>query len=175
MADGGTGGSVTERAFEAAGADPRLLRDAFGRFATGVTVVTIAGPDGPMGFTANSFSSLSLDPPLVLWAPARSSSRFAPFAAARHFVIHILGADQADLCSRFARSGAAFDGLPFDWNSESVPVLPHTLARFECEQHATHEGGDHLIVVGRVLRAALRDGPPLVFARGCYGDFTGRG
>lgn len=173
MADGGTGG-VTERVFEAEGADPRHLRDAFGRFATGVTVVTIGGPDGPMGFTANSFTSLSLDPPLVLWAPARSSSRFAPFAAARHFAIHILAEDQIDLCRRFARSGAGFDGLSFEMNPEGVPVLPQALARFESVQHATHEGGDHLIVVGRVLRAAWRDGAPLVFSGGRYGAFADR-
>lgn len=172
MADGGTGGGMSETGFDAAKADPRLLRDAFGRFATGVTVVTIAGPEGPMGFTANSFSSLSLDPPLVLWAPAKSSSRFAAFATARHFAIHILADDQIDLCRRFARSAGSFDGLAHDTTPEGLPVLPQALARFECVQHATHEGGDHLIVVGRVLRAAFRDGRPLIFATGNYGAFA---
>lgn len=152
-------------------ADPRPLRDALGRFATGVTVVTIAGPDGPMGFTANSFSSVSLDPPLVLWSPAKASSRFAHFAAARHYAIHVLHAGQTGLIQRFARGGAGFDGLTVQRNDEGVPLIGDALARFDCERHATHEGGDHLIIVGRVLRAAVADGVPLVFSQGRYGSF----
>lgn len=174
VADGSTG-PMGETRFEAAAADPRLLRKAFGRFATGVTVVTIAGAEGPQGFTANSFTSLSLDPPLILWAPARASSRFAPFAGAGHFALHVLAEDQADLCRRFARAGAGFDGLSHTINAEGVPVLPQTLARFECAAHAAHDGGDHLIVVGRVLRAAFRDGAPLVFSQGTYGGFSPAG
>jgi len=164
MADGG----ITPNADNA-----RLFRDALGRFATGVTVVTIMGPDGPMGFTANSFSSLSLDPPLVLWSPAKSSSRFAQFVAAEHYAIHVLGQEQAGWPGRFARGGAGFDGLDWRQNAEGVPVLPRTLARFDCARHATHDGGDHLIIVGQVLRLALEEGEPLVFANGRFGGFTG--
>jgi flavin reductase (DIM6/NTAB) family NADH-FMN oxidoreductase RutF len=149
----------------------RVFRDALGRFATGVTVVTVDTLEGPMGFTANSFSSVSLDPPLVLWSPARASSRYPFYAAARHFTIHVLGAEQDDLSRRFSRGGAGFDGLARVTTPEGVPVIPGTLARFDCEHHAAHDGGDHLIVIGRVLRAAFRDGPPLLFSQGGYGRF----
>jgi flavin reductase (DIM6/NTAB) family NADH-FMN oxidoreductase RutF len=163
MADGGIAPDAT---------NARLFRDALGRFATGVTVVTIMRPDGPMGFTANSFSSLSLDPPLVLWSPAKSSSRYTHFAAAEHYAIHVLGQAQADWPARFARGGAGFDGLDWQLNAEGVPVLPATLSRFDCTRHATHDGGDHLIIVGQVLWLALEEGEPLVFAKGRFGGFS---
>lgn len=150
----------------------RAFRDALGCFATGVTVITIQSDHGPMGFTANSFSSLSMDPPLVLWSPAKSSSRFTQFATARHYAIHVLAQDQGDVIQRFIRGGLGFEGMSFAHNAEGVPLIPGTLARFDCAQHATHEGGDHLIVVGRVLRCARNDGAPLVFAQGKYGGFT---
>jgi flavin reductase (DIM6/NTAB) family NADH-FMN oxidoreductase RutF len=151
----------------------RQFRDALGCFATGVTVVTIMGPDGPMGFTANSFSSLSLDPALVLWSPAKSSQRYPHFAAAEHYAIHVLGQAQADWPARFARGGAGFDGLDWALNAEGVPVLAGALSRFDCRRHATHDGGDHLIIVGQVLRLALEEGEPLVFAKGRFGGITG--
>jgi len=150
----------------------RAFRDALGCFATGVTVVTTQTSEGPMGFTANSFAAVSLDPPLVLWSPAKSSSRFHHYAAARHYSIHVLDRDHAGWMSRFARGGEGFHGLSHEVNAEGVPVIHGALARFDCEQHAAHEGGDHLIVVGRVLRAAHRDGTPLVFSRGQYGTFN---
>ncbi len=106
----------------------RAFRDALGRFATGVTVVTVDTLEGPMGFTANSFSSVSLDPPLVLWSPARASSRYPYYAAAAHFTIHVLGAEQDDLSRRFSRGGAGFDGLARETTPEGVPVIPGTLA-----------------------------------------------
>jgi flavin reductase (DIM6/NTAB) family NADH-FMN oxidoreductase RutF len=152
-------------------ADPRAFRAALGRFATGVTVVTTHTPDGPVGFTANSFASVSLDPPLVLWSPARASSRFAIFAQAAFYTIHVLGDAQAPLAARFLRGGEGFAGLDVDLTPEGVPILPGALARFDCAPHATHDGGDHLIVVGRVLRATMRDGTPLVFSQGSYGGF----
>jgi flavin reductase (DIM6/NTAB) family NADH-FMN oxidoreductase RutF len=161
-----------DQGFDAGAADPRQLRDAFGRFATGVTVVTIAGPDGPMGFTANSFTSLSLDPPLLMWAPAKAASRFAPFAEAPHFAIHVLAREQRDLCRRFARGGAGFQGLDPVLTAEGVPVLDDALARFDCAHDRSHDAGDHVIIVGRILRARLRDGEPLVFSQGHYGGFV---
>jgi flavin reductase (DIM6/NTAB) family NADH-FMN oxidoreductase RutF len=169
MADGGA--QMAEIVPDAANA--RVFRDALGRFATGVTVVTIMGPDGPMGFTANSFASVSLDPALVLWSPAKASQRYPFFAAASHFAIHILGQDHTDLPSRFSRGGHGFAGLDWHPNAEGVPSLPGALARFDCTQHATHDGGDHLIIVGQVLRLALEEGEPLVFAKGRYGRFAG--
>ena len=149
----------------------RAFRDALGRFATGVTVVTCEA-DGPLGITANSFASVSLDPPLVLWSPARVSRRFDAFAGAEHFAVHVLGAEQAALCEGFSAAGDAFpDGAP-ERNAEGVPVIDGCLARFECRTHARHDGGDHEIVVGAVLRASSREGAPLVFAAGSYGRFT---
>ncbi len=152
--------------------DPRAFRNALGRFATGVALVSVAGPAGPVGFLVNSFASVSMDPPLVLWSPARSSSRFAHFEAARHYAIHILAADHTEWMPRFARDGAGFEGLEHEVNPEGVPVIPAALARFDCERHAAHDGGDHLIIVGRVLRAAAADGAPLVFSQGRYGGFA---
>jgi flavin reductase (DIM6/NTAB) family NADH-FMN oxidoreductase RutF len=170
MADGA---GMTEDGFVPSPETARAFRDALGQFATGVTLVTIDGPDGLMGFTANSFSSLSMDPPLVLWSPAKSSRRFPFFAAARHFAIHVLAAGQAHLIDRFSRDGAGFDGLDHRLNPHRVPLIDGALARFECDLHATHEGGDHLIVVGRVTRIVCQDGAPLVFAKGQMGRFAG--
>jgi len=153
----------------------RALRDALGRFATGVTVITARGAVGPVGITANSFTSLSLDPALVLWAPARASRRFDVFARAEHFAIHVLGEEQASLGMHFSRDGLNFDLPGVVENAECVPLLPGCLARFECRQEAQHSGGDHAIVIGRVLRATLRDGAPLVFSGGCYGSFRPQG
>lgn len=146
--------------------DPTALRMALGQFATGVTVVTIPGPQG---FTANSFASVSLDPPLVLWSPARASARFPAFSGAKHYAIHVLAEDQFGLSRRFVRGGSGFEGLEHDLSPEGVPLLAGTLARFECEQEATHDGGDHLIILGRVLRFATGAGQPLVFSQGGYG------
>jgi flavin reductase (DIM6/NTAB) family NADH-FMN oxidoreductase RutF len=149
----------------------RMFRDALGRFATGVTEITIMGPEGPLGFTANSFSSLSLDPPLVLWSLGKSSRRYAHFAAADFFSVHVLGQEQADWPRRFSRGGEGFAGLDWLLNAEGVPILPGVLARFDCRRHAIHEGGDHQIIVGQVLRLAWEEGEPLVFANGRFGSF----
>ena len=163
---------MTDTSFSPVGTNQRAFRDALGRFATGVTVVTIPTLEGPMGFTANSFASVSLDPPLVLWAPARASMRFPYFAAARHYAIHVLGAEQLDLCRRFVRGGHGFDGLPYSLNPEGIPVIAGTLARFDCLHRDSHDGGDHLIQVAEVLRVSARAGAPLIFSQGSYGGFT---
>ena len=150
----------------------RRFRDALGAFATGVTVVTARSPAGPIGITANSFASLSLDPPLVLWSPARFSQRFPVFVEASHFAIHVLAEEQSDLGNHFARQGHDF-GLPdVTINAQGVPILPGCLAVFECSREAVHEGGDHAIVVGRVLAARHRAGAPLVFSAGRFGRFN---
>ena len=144
----------------------RLLRDAFGRFATGVTIVTTAVDDGCIAITANSFSSVSLDPPLVLWSPSRKSKRFVHFVEAEHYAIHVLAADQRELAFNVAKDGGALLRAPLGTNAEGVPILDDCLARFDCARNAVHDGGDHAIVVGRVLHAELRDGDPLAFYSG---------
>ena len=148
----------------------RELRDACGAFATGVTVVTTSSAEGPLGITANSFSSLSLDPPLVMWAPALRSARYEAFVQAERFTIHILNAEQIDLAAAFAGSG---DG-PFaahEWSDgpEGVPEFAGCAALFRCTRHAVHPGGDHAIVVGHVDSLEHDPTPhPLVFHAGLY-------
>ena len=149
----------------------RPFRTALGRFATGVTVVTAQTPQGPIGMTANSFSSVSMDPPLVMWCPAKASSRYRHFAEARHFAIHVLGEDDEALAMNFARSGHAFDGLDVTENRHGVPLLGRCLARFECATHQLHDAGDHAIVLGRVISAAFREGEALIFSQGQFRRF----
>lgn len=149
--------------------DPRALRTVLGQFATGVTIVTTAPQDGPLGITANSFASVSLDPPLVLWSPARASRRCGAFAAARHSAVHILRADQQDLAAQIARDGRDFDGVDWIAGPTGTPQIDACLARLDLEAHAQHDGGDHIILVGRVTGIALGTGDPLVFAQGRYG------
>ncbi|MCR8549395.1 flavin reductase family protein [Salipiger sp. P9] len=158
--------------FDPAAADPRAFRDALGRFVTGVTIVTCNTPDGPLGITANSFASVSLDPPLVLWSPAKRSQRYPFFVAAAHFAIHVLRADQAPLCQAFARSGESFDAARWQPNAEGVPLIDGCLARFDCEKLAEHDGGDHTILIGRVRRVDTLPGEPLIFSGGRYGAFV---
>lgn len=153
-------------------ADPRAFRSALGAFATGVTVVTARGPDGrPAGITANSFASVSLDPALVLWSPARASRRFSIFTAAESFVIHVLGHDQQAVCDAFVRSDQGFDAIPVVDGPGGVPLIGGCLARFVCDREQVIEAGDHAIVLGRVREALRREGTPLVFQGGRYGSF----
>nr|WP_295464091.1 flavin reductase family protein [Mesorhizobium sp.] len=149
--------------------DRKTLRGAFGRFATGLTVVTAASEDGPVGITANSFSSVSLDPPLVLWSIARSSRRFAAFADASFQAIHILGADQMDLSRRFFHDGRDFTGLGTSSGIGDVPLIDGALARLECEIVRRVDCGDHLVLIGEVRAMETGDGEPLVFSAGRYG------
>ncbi|WP_246003842.1 flavin reductase family protein [Histidinibacterium lentulum] len=153
--------------------DARGFRDALGRFATGVTVVTVPSEDGPVGITANSFASVSLDPPLVLWSPARAARRHRYFAGAPRYAIHVLGAHQQAVADGFTRGRNGFDGLDWQEDSSGVPLIAGCLARFDCRLEAAHDGGDHTILVGRVLRAAFRDGLPLLFQAGRYVSLKG--
>lgn len=147
----------------------RDLRNALGHFATGVTVVTTMTDRGPLGITVNSFASVSLNPPLVLWSPARKSARFPAFESASHFAVHVLAADQQYLARAFADSGIeAFEGIAFTAGHGGAPLLEGCAARFECAHSAGHDGGDHLIVVGEVLRYREWERPPLLYYRGGY-------
>ena len=110
-----------------------------------------------MGMTVNSFTSVSLDPPLVLWSPAKSSSKHDAFAAVDHYAIHVLSAEQDGLSACFTRGGTAFEGLEWQLNTEGAPVIPGTLSRFECRRFALHDAGDHSLIIGRVLQLAPED------------------
>jgi len=153
-------------------ADPRALRDAFGRFATGVTIVTTRGPDGPVAIAANSFSSVSLDPPLVLWSVAKGSRRFGFFDAARHYAIHVLAADQAGLCHEVSQNLRALQDAALSCNAEDVPLIDGCLARFECRRTNGYDAGDHVIILGEVLRTEMRAGDALTFFGGRYGEIA---
>lgn len=150
--------------------DPQAYRAALGTFATGVTVITTRAADGsPVGLTANSFNSVSLDPPMVLWSLAKKSLSLPVFRAARHWAVHVLAADQEPLSVRFARSGSdKFAGLDVTASSAGIPLLPGCAARFECSTSFQHEGGDHLIFVGEVTAFEHSARPPLVFHAGRY-------
>ncbi|SHK55619.1 NADH-FMN oxidoreductase RutF, flavin reductase (DIM6/NTAB) family [Shimia gijangensis] len=150
----------------------RDFRDALGCFATGVTVITAPSNQGGIGMTANSFSSISLTPPLVLWSPSKRSLRYDWFRDAAHFAIHVLRSDQKHVALEFARRGDAFDVVPMTLNARGVPLMDDCLARFECATSALHDGGDHAIIVGHVDRVLLNDGSPLVFAQSGYGAFS---
>ncbi|MBM9595659.1 flavin reductase family protein [Roseitranquillus sediminis] len=151
----------------------RDLRRALGRFATGVTVVTCESELGPLGITANSFASVSLDPPLVLWSPARSSARFDAFTGAERFAIHVMSEEQVETCMRFTHTGDDWTEIRWMRTPDGIPVLRDCLARFDCTRHAVHEGGDHAIVVGLVTSVTRGPGGrPLLFADGSYGRFT---
>ena len=150
-------------------------REALGCFGTGVTVVTTMTEAGPLAMTANSFASVSLDPPLVLWCPARGSLRHDAFVAARRFAIHVMAETQQALAAHFAATGGDFDRVEWQAGADGVPQLAGCLARFDCAAHAVHDGGDHSIIVGRVLQASHRPGQGLMFKRGQYGGFAGLG
>lgn len=162
-----------EQLFVPEPANHRAYRNALGSFTTGVTVVTAMADRGPIGMTVNSFTSVSLDPPLVLWSPAKSASKHDMFMRAGHFAIHVLSAEQRHLCVAFSRGGTAFSGLDWRLNGDGVPVLPDTLARFECLSTNSHEAGDHTLIIGQVLRVASREGEPLCFSGGMLGRFAG--
>ena len=152
--------------------DARGFRDALGKFATGVTIVTTKTADGQkLGITANSFASVSLDPPLVLWSPAKGSRRYPYFLEAEHFAIHVLSKAQRDIAAAFVREANAFSGLDCDINGAGVPLINNCLARFECTQSATHDAGDHTVIIGRVTNCTVCEGEPIVFHSGTYGHF----
>jgi flavin reductase (DIM6/NTAB) family NADH-FMN oxidoreductase RutF len=152
--------------------DADSFRGALGSFVTGVTIITTDSPEGPVAIVANSFSSVSLDPPLILWSPAKSSKRFEHFAGSRRFAVHILAAGQRDICAAVIKSKTAIKDVPTHKSHCGMPIIEGALATFECSLEATHDAGDHVIVVGRVTKAHHQGGDPLVFHGGKYGTFA---
>lgn len=155
----------------AAVSGPLEFRGAMGSFATGVTIVTALGADNrPIGLTANSFNSVSLTPPLVLWSLSLTSRSMAAFRHASHYAINVLAADQRALAERFAgRLVDRFAGVAFRAGVHGCPVIEGAAAVFECESRSRHEEGDHLIFVGEVKGCSYRpQAEPLVFHQGRY-------
>jgi 3-hydroxy-9,10-secoandrosta-1,3,5(10)-triene-9,17-dione monooxygenase reductase component len=148
----------------------REFRDALGAFATGVTIVTTRSRSGEdVGLTANSFNSVSLEPPMVLWSLARSSKSLPAFLASGYFAVHVLASTQEDLSLIFATRGAKkFTGLAIERGKGDTPLLPGCSARFQCRTAFTYEGGDHVIFVGEVEAFDHFSRPPLVFHSGRY-------
>lgn len=139
-------------------------------FATGVAVVTALDKNGDKaGITINSFNSVSLDPPLVLWSVAKDAQSFATFVTAEHFAVNVLAMHQRDVCEQFAARGTdKFNGMDCSEGIAGVPILPTYSAVFECQVEHRYEGGDHTILVGRVLKFEDRRTDPLIFYRGHY-------
>jgi 3-hydroxy-9,10-secoandrosta-1,3,5(10)-triene-9,17-dione monooxygenase reductase component len=152
--------------------DQRDFRNALGVFPTGVCLITTAGPGGErVGLTVNSFSSVSLDPPMVLWSLARNANCAAVFRDAEYFAINVLAAEDAQLSTHFARPGAdkfAAYAARFSTGLGGVPLLEGAVASFECHSRYRKYGGDHIILIGAVERYTHSDRAPLVFHRGRY-------
>ena len=155
--------------------DTKAFRRALGSFPTGVAVVTAAAESEPVGITVNSFTSVSLDPPLVLWCLKKDSNRYRAFMEAEGFTVSVLGSEHESVSSRLARQGEhKLQDMELLETELGPPALADAHAVFACAREAVQDGGDHAILIGRVLRFACReDGAPLVFYRGRYGALSG--
>jgi flavin reductase (DIM6/NTAB) family NADH-FMN oxidoreductase RutF len=155
--------------------DPVGFRRALGCFPTGVAVATTLGADGkPVGITISSFNSVSLDPPLVLWSIDKSALCYEEFTTADYFAVNVLSLHELELSARFAqRTGDKFSGLDYRSGTGGVPILPEFAACFECASEHRYDGGDHTILVGRVVAFEDHDKEPLIFHRGQF--LGGRG
>ena len=164
---------ANELARNATAIDPRDFRNALGTYATGVTIITAATADGkPYGLTCNSFASVSLNPPLVLWSLGLFSQGLSIFQNASHFVVHVLGASQQALANKFAKSAEnKFDGVAWTPGLGNAPMLDDHVAQFQCRAVSRYYGGDHVIFLGAVEAYSYNRGDPLLFAGGGYGRF----
>ena len=146
------------------------FRNALGGFATGITIITALGKNGQkVGMTANSFNSVSLTPPLILWSIGKNTNCFEDFMAAEAFAVHVLAEDQQDLSNLFATSGIdRFADLDCSEGLSGVPILPHYSVCFQCTMAQKHEGGDHIIMTSEVKQFTDNELQPLMFYRGKY-------
>jgi len=153
--------------------DEASFRTVLGHFATGVTIITAMDGDEPIGVSANSFTSVSLDPPLVLFCAAKASTTWPRIEAAGKFTVNILNEHQEDVCRVFATKGAdRFSRIGWRTSGNGQPILHDSLAYIDCEMQEQHDAGDHIIVVGRVQElGVLSEEGPLLFYRGGYGKF----
>ena len=159
---------------KATGIDPHELRNVLGCFATGVTIITATNEQGVrVGLTANSFSSVSLNPPLVSWSLSLHAPSFPIFQDASHFAVHVLATDQRALATKFATSTAdKFAGVDTIKGLGEAPLLEGSVARFQCRNAYRHYGGDHIIFLGSVEKFEKFKGKPLIFCKGEFGDFV---
>lgn len=150
---------------------PTVMRDVLGHFVTGIVVVTAIGSDGPLGFTCQSFASLSIDPPLVSFAPARTSTTWPQIRAVGAFCVNVLASDHQDVSAAFAVSGGdKFAGVAWAPAPSGAPLLEGVSAWIDCTLFAEHDGGDHTIALGRVLDLGADPSRiPLLYYRGRYG------
>jgi flavin reductase (DIM6/NTAB) family NADH-FMN oxidoreductase RutF len=162
-----------ELASDSSPIDPRDFRNALGTFATGVTIITATSADGKAyGLTCNSFASVSLNPPLVLWSLGAYSSSLTVFQNASHFAVNVLGASQQALANKFAKSsGDKFAGVDWSPGLGDAPLLADSVASFQCRSVNRYYGGDHVIFLGAVEAYSYNRNEPLLFARGTYGRF----
>jgi flavin reductase (DIM6/NTAB) family NADH-FMN oxidoreductase RutF len=165
---------ANEFASDSSPIDPRDFRNALGTYATGVTIITAAGTDGkPYGLTCNSFASVSLNPPLVLWSLVLYSSSLSVFQNAGHFAVNVLGASQQALANTFAKSSEdKFVGVEWTPGVGNAPLIKDSVANFQCRAVNRYYGGDHVIFLGAVEAYAYNRSEPLLFARGEYGRFV---
>jgi len=155
------------------GLDQARFREVLGHFATGITIVSALEEGVPVGFSCQSFAALSLDPPMVVLAPARTSTSWPRIRAAGSFCVNILGEHQEAVCRAFAVSGGdKFSGVGWRPGLTGAPVIDNSLAVVECELGEIFDGGDHEIVIGRVVALEVGEGGPLLFYRGGFGRFV---
>ena len=150
----------------------RQFRDALAQFATGVAVICAPGTHGRFsGLTANSFNSVSLDPPLIVWSLNRSATSLAAFEKTEHYAINVLAHDQAGLARRFSRPHVdRFEGVEFRLGAAGAPLIAGCVAWFECRHHARHRAGDHMLFIGEVITCEWKKGAGLVFHHGRFGS-----
>ncbi len=162
-------GASVERAFTPTFSE-RHFRDALAQFATGVTVICARSAAGKfVGFTANSFNSVSLDPPLIVWSLIQHGTTLAAFQAAESYAVNVLAQDQADYARRFSRPHIdRFAGVPYRIGAAGAPLIEGCVAWFECRHHAQHPAGDHWLFIGEVINCERRSGVGLVFHHGRY-------
>lgn len=147
----------------------RQFRDALAQFATGVTIITARAPNGFVGFTANSFNSVSLDPPLIIWSLALRSRSLAAFEGAQWYAVNVLAHDQVELARRFSHPHTdRFAGVAFRLGEAGAPLIEGSAAWLECRHHALHPAGDHMLFIGEVVAAAHWRLAPLVWHGGRY-------
>ena len=158
------------------GIEPATFRQVLGSYPTGVCVVTALDEAGaPIGLVVGSFTSVSLDPPLVGFLPDKKSTTWPLIAAVGHFCVNVLASDQQQVCRQLAAKGAEkFAGVDYAVSQHDVPVLANAIARIECAIHSVTDAGDHWFVLGKVLELeTTRDDDPMLFYRGRYGGFAG--